>query len=104
MSASASPLPSAGPEGKLKLTMDRSINAKQLRASLPQIVRRVQKGEHFLVLYRSKPAFRVVPVDASDLGSATPLSEDPIYRAEAVGRSTDGLTSADHDRILYGKK
>jgi prevent-host-death family protein len=82
--------------------MDRSINAKQLRASLPQIVRRVQKGERFLVLYRSRPAFRVVPVEPGDLRDEIPLSEDPIYRAEAVGRSTDGLTSADHDKLLYG--
>ena len=91
-------------QGKLKLTMDRSINAKQLRASLPDIVRRVQKGERFLVLYRSRPAFRVVPVEPEDIGDAVPLDEDPIYGSGAVGHSSDGLSSADHDRILYGKK
>lgn len=82
--------------------MDHTINAKQLRASLPDTVRRVRRGERFTVLYRSRPAFRIVPVEQGLLGTASPLEEDPIYRAPAVGRSTDGRTSRDHDRILYG--
>ena len=28
--------------------------------------------------------------------------DDALYKAGPVGRSTDGLTSADHDRVLYG--
>jgi len=81
--------------------MDRTINAKQLRASLPRIVECVRHGERFTVLYRSKPAFRVVPVDEEDAARASPLEEDPLFRAGPVGRSTDGLTSKDHDRVLY---
>jgi antitoxin (DNA-binding transcriptional repressor) of toxin-antitoxin stability system len=84
--------------------MDRTINAKQLRASLPDTVRRVLRGERFTVLYRSRPAFRIVPVEAGLAEAAVPLTEDPIYRAPAVGRSSDGLTSRDHDRILYGAR
>jgi hypothetical protein len=31
-----------------------------------------------------------------------PLADDPIYRAEALGKSRDGFGAADHDRVLYG--
>lgn len=84
--------------------MDRTINAKQLRASLPETVRRVRRGERFTVLYRSRAAFRIVPVEDALAETALPLAEDPIYRAPAVGRSSDGRSSRDHDRILYGAR
>jgi antitoxin (DNA-binding transcriptional repressor) of toxin-antitoxin stability system len=84
--------------------MDRTINTKQLRASLPRIVARVRRGERFTVLYRSRPAFRVVPVDTDEFAGAVPLEDDPVYRAPAVGASTDGMASADHDVILYARK
>jgi prevent-host-death family protein len=83
--------------------MDRTINAKQLRASLPRIVERVRRGERCTVLYRSRPAFRVVPA-GKDEHARVPIEDDPLYRATAVGRSTDGLASTDHDVVLYGKK
>ena len=84
--------------------MDHTINTKQLRASFPEMVRRVRRGERFTVLYRSRPAFRIVPVTDEHAGQELSLDNDPLYRAAAVGRSTDGLTSRDHDRILYGDK
>lgn len=84
--------------------MDRTINAKHLRATLPETVRRVRRGERFTVLYRSRPAFRIVPVEEGLAEAALPLTEDPIYRAPAVGRSSDGLSSRDHDRVLYGAR
>jgi prevent-host-death family protein len=77
-----------------------SITAKDLRASLPEVVRRVRRGDRFTVVYRSKPAFRIVPVDEPELRDA-PLEQDPLYRAPAVGRSTDGHRAADHDEVLY---
>lgn len=33
-----------------------------------------------------------------------PLEEDPLYRAKALGRSTDGLPAEGHDQILYGQE
>jgi antitoxin (DNA-binding transcriptional repressor) of toxin-antitoxin stability system len=84
--------------------MERTINAKQLRASLPETVRRVRRGERFTVLYRSRPAFRIVPVDGAPDGSLPPLAEDPLYRAGALGRSAGGNVARDHDAILYGAK
>jgi prevent-host-death family protein len=80
--------------------MNVSINAKRLRASLPDVVERVRKGTRFTVIYRSRPAFQIVPVnDSEEVGVA--LSDDPLYRARAVGRSDDGQTAADHDVVLY---
>ena len=76
------------------------LNAKQLRSTLPRVVERVRKGTRFTVIYRSRPAFQIVPVDGAD-EAATPLADDPLYRAEAVGSSGDGRTAADHDAILY---
>lgn len=83
--------------------MDRTINAKELRASLPETVERVRRGERFTVLYRSRPAFRIVPVE-DDAAKLPPLEEDPIYRAPGLFRSRDGRLAADHDEILYGWK
>jgi len=79
------------------------INTKELRSSLPEIIKRVRRGQRFLVLYRSRPAFRLVPVDACHMIEETSLEDEALYHAGAVGRSDDGLTSADHDEILYGK-
>jgi prevent-host-death family protein len=82
--------------------MSKVINAKTLRNELARIVERVRKGDRFTVLYRSRPAFQILPVDASAVEPGN-LEDDPLYEAEAVGRSTDGQTAADHDRVLYGK-
>jgi len=82
--------------------MQKTINTKELRASLSEIVDGVKRGEKYTVLYRSKPAFRIVPLDDTDRISC-PLSKDPLYGAHGVGESSDGLTSGDHDKILYGR-
>lgn len=82
--------------------MNTTINAKQLRASLPELVERVRKGARFTVLYRSRAAFQIVPVDDAT-AALRPLSEDPVFRAAAVGRSDDGRSAADHDSALYGR-
>ena len=82
--------------------MNVSINAKSLRASLPEVVKRVRKGTRFTVIYRSRPAFQIVPVNESELIHGA-LEDDPLYRAGPVGQSTDGRTAADHDELLYGR-
>jgi prevent-host-death family protein len=79
-----------------------SINAKQLRGSLPDVVERVRKGTRFTVIYRSRPAFQIVPVNETERVAET-LAEDSLYRASAVGRSRDGKTASDHDALLYGR-
>lgn len=81
--------------------MNLTINAKELRASLPKLVELVRKGARFTVLYRSRRAFQIIPIDESE-APRLPLDSDPLYRAPAVGRSTDGQTAAEHDNVLYG--
>ncbi len=81
---------------------DTTINAKDLRATLPEVVDRVRRGARYTVLYRSRPAFRIVPVD-DPAPPPYPLEDDPVFRAEAVGRSRDGRSAADHDAVLYGR-
>ena len=81
--------------------MPTTINVKTLRYEMRRIIERVKRGEDFTVLYRSRPAFRIVPLHG---GAALGRPEDDaLYGAEAVGRSSDGLTSVDHDRSLYGQ-
>ena len=82
--------------------MKNVLNVKELRSSLPEIIKRVRQGDRFTILYRSKPAFRIVPVEAEE-DITLPLSEDPLYQASPVGRSSDGLTARDHDIVLYGR-
>jgi antitoxin (DNA-binding transcriptional repressor) of toxin-antitoxin stability system len=77
-----------------------TINTKQLRSQMAKVIERVRKGDSFLVLHRSRPAFQIIPSEF-DGNIRGPLEEDPIYRAAALGRSQDGIRSADHDRILY---
>ncbi len=43
----------------------KSIGAKQLRDELGGIVRRVQRGETIQVMYRSKPAFTISPIQSA---------------------------------------
>lgn len=76
------------------------INAKRLCGSLPEVVERVRKGTRFTVIYRSRPAFQIVPVNDTAEAPVV-LADDPLYRAAAVGRSTDARTAADHDALLY---
>ena len=79
--------------------MSSTINIKTLRCHMGRIVSRVEKGEDFIVLYRSRPAFRIVPVNgAFSHGSG---EGDSLYQAEAVGTSSDEVQVADHDRVLY---
>lgn len=80
--------------------MSDTISAKELRATLPKVVARVRKGARYTVLYRSRPAFRIVPVDDAS-AAAVPLEEDPLYGAKGVGSSADGRSAADHDADLY---
>ena len=80
--------------------MNVSINAKRLRATLPRVVERVRKGTRFTVIYRSRPAFQIVPMDETEQMSGA-LRDDPLYGAKAVGSSSDGWTAEDHDRVLY---
>lgn len=76
------------------------ISAKQLRERLQDVVEKVRRGGRFTVLYRSRPAFDIVPVNNPAIKSA-PLELDPLYRALPVGASESGDAAARHDEVLY---
>jgi antitoxin (DNA-binding transcriptional repressor) of toxin-antitoxin stability system len=77
------------------------IHRCQAAASLiADVVERVRKGTRFTVIYRSRPAFQIVPMHEAAQPSVA-LADDPLYCAQAVGRSRDGRTAADHDAVLY---
>ena len=76
------------------------ISAKQLRERLQDVVEEVRHGGRFTVLYRSRPAFDIVPVRDPAMESA-PLELDPLYQALPVGASESGDAAARHDEVLY---
>lgn len=79
--------------------MDKTINATFLRVSLPEIVKSVRRGEQFTVTYRSRTAFRIVPVDDTTQPEGA-LEPDSLLGAPAVGRSRDRRRSANHDEVV----
>ena len=82
--------------------MEKTINIRQLRSDLAAIVDQVRKGSRFTVLYRSRPAFRIVPVDGQRSGT-TDYTGDPLYQAKPLGRPKGHVAEKHHDEILYGK-
>lgn len=80
--------------------MNEILSAKQLRERLKDVVEQVRHGEKFTVLYRSRPAFDIVPVGTPPAGSV-PLESDSLYRAAPVGSSDSGDAAATHDDLLY---
>jgi antitoxin (DNA-binding transcriptional repressor) of toxin-antitoxin stability system len=82
--------------------MDTTINTKLLRARMPEVVEQVRRGARFTVLYQSRPAFRIVPVDSVSEAPG-PIENDPLQGAEAVGASADGRSAAEHDETIYSR-
>lgn len=49
--------------------MRSSLSIKQFRNTLSSVADRVEKGETFIIIRHSKPAFKIIPFDAVDDGS-----------------------------------
>jgi len=81
--------------------MNSVINTKELRAHLQDVVRRVRRGGRFTVLYRSRPAFDIVPVNDMP-NKQVDIEADSLYRAGPVGASAGGDAARRHDKVLYG--
>ena len=81
--------------------MKHVINTKELRESMLSVVEDVRKGAHFTVLYRSHPAFNIVPIhsepDFEELGD-----DNPLLKRLCVGTSTQQPAVQGHDKELYG--
>ena len=83
--------------------MNTLITAKELRASFPTVVRRVRKGARYTVIYRSRPAFQLSPVEES----STPAGDaagDPLYRAAALFDTALAKVSGDGAAALERAK
>ena len=80
--------------------MPETISAKQLRERLQDVVEKVRRGERFTVLYRSRPAFDIIPVGSPPL-DGVPLESDLLYEAPPVGASKSGDAAVRHDEVLY---
>ena len=75
----------------------KTITMVQFRRRAAEILRKVARGQAFLVTYRGKPVARLEPV-APEIPD-----DDPIYRlAELAGHDAEPLTNDEIDRIVYG--
>ena len=63
------------------------ISAKQLRERLQDVVEKVRHGERFTVLYRSRPAFDIVPLNNPAIKNAPLESSSGRDGAPAAIRS-----------------
>jgi len=79
------------------------INAKELRQILGKVVEAVRAGRRYTVLYRSRPAFRIVPIGEQPTRELCPLEQDPLYQMGALGHSGDPSVADRHDEIIYGE-
>jgi len=43
--------------------MDNIINLKNLRENMQEYAKRIQKGDSFIVFKKSKPLFKIVPIN-----------------------------------------
>ena len=78
------------------------ISAKQLRERLKEVVEGVRHGRRYTVLYRSQPAFDIVPVGGSST-NPVPLESDPLHQALPVGSSASGASLHDMTRCSTGE-
>ena len=80
--------------------MHEALNAKQLRERLKEVIEKMRRGEKLTVLYRSRPAFDIVPIGTPSV-EIVHLESDSLYRAGPVGSSGSGDAAVKHDDLLY---
>jgi prevent-host-death family protein len=79
----------------------KTVTMVEFRQNAEGVLRRVARGERFVLSHRGKPAARLEPLSAAPAGDA---SDDPFLSiARRVTPSPKGKTAhANIDRILYG--
>jgi prevent-host-death family protein len=81
----------------------KTVTMLQFRQDAEGVLRRVARGERFVLSHRGKPAARLEPLDA--LAPADPASDPFLTIADRARPSPKGRTRhADIDRILYGRR
>lgn len=82
----------------LKLIPNRPISFEVISDDLVTIEQEARKIDS--ILYRSHPAFQIIPIDAS-LKKQTPLEEDPLYHTKPLIASGHPGAAEKHDSYLY---
>lgn len=79
----------------------KTVTMLEFRQDAEGVLRRVAKGERFVLSHRGKPLARLEPLNAAPPGNA---ADDPFLSiARRAKASPKGKTRhADIDRILYG--
>lgn len=83
--------------------MMKTVTMLEFRKDAEGILRRVGKGERFVLSHRGRPAARLEPITAP---ASSDLANDPFLTvSRRVAPSSKGKTRhADIDRILYGRR
>lgn len=81
----------------------KSVTMLEFRRNAGGVLRRVGKGERFVLSHRGKPAARIEPLEAA---SSPDAPDDPFFGiANRAKPSPKGRTKhAEIDRILYGRR
>ncbi|HUE74071.1 MAG TPA: type II toxin-antitoxin system prevent-host-death family antitoxin [Pirellulaceae bacterium] len=78
----------------------KTVSMLEFRKYAAQVLRRVAKGEQFVLTRSGKPVARLEP-----LGGKPIAADDPIYSlAELASDSAEPLTNTDVDRFVYWKR
>jgi prevent-host-death family protein len=79
-------------------TIMRAVSLVEFRKRADAVLRRVGQGESVLLTRRGRPAARLEPVTARDVGP-----EDPIYRlGELAAEGGEALSNREMDRLISG--
>jgi antitoxin (DNA-binding transcriptional repressor) of toxin-antitoxin stability system len=95
--------PSPWRERQLNLKLDvmpkpASVSMVELRLHADRIIQRVKAGETLVLTYRGRPALRLEPLPAEELGA-----DDPFYALADLADDTGAsLTNEQIDEIVYG--
>jgi prevent-host-death family protein len=81
----------------------KTVTMLEFRRDAEGVLRRVRRGERFVLSHRGKPAARLEPLTAP--AAADPANDPFLGIARRAKPSPKGKTShADLDRILYGRR
>ncbi len=70
----------------------------EFRKHAPEVVKRLQAGQHMVLTYRGKPVARLEPLEGNV------AEDDAIYSlTEQADDSADNLTNRDIDEVVYGR-
>lgn len=76
----------------------KTVSLLQFRRDAEGVLRKVQRGQRFVLTYRGKPVARLEPIPAAKISA-----DDPFYTlCELADTNIEPLTNEEIDRIVYG--